>query len=181
MSLERDLQLWQQTGNSTHARNIANHLVTVLDQGKYEGIDKLNDVTVGYGSGAEIKSGLLWAVIETHEAKNKVLHEEVNRLKAELERHQKALHPQLSGNVEPLNSLIQQLEAKAVEGFVDHLIGALECGFVDEGPISMAELYQCMRNHAKDSYGQDIAPLAEKWGKEVAELCAIGMKEGEKA
>lgn len=73
MSLERDLQLWQQTGNSTHARNIANHLVTVLDQGKYENIDKLNDVTVGHGSGAEIKSGLLWAVIDSHEAKNQAL------------------------------------------------------------------------------------------------------------
>jgi len=73
MSLERDLQLWQQTGNSTHARNIANHLVTVLDQSKYESIDKLKDITVGHGSGAEIKSGLLWAVIESHEAKNQAL------------------------------------------------------------------------------------------------------------
>lgn len=82
MSLERDLQLWQQTGNSAHARNIANYLANVLDQSKYQRIEKLNDVTVGHGSGAPIKSGLLWAVIDNHEAKNQVLHTEITRLKS---------------------------------------------------------------------------------------------------
>ena len=89
MSLERDLQLWQQTGNSTHARNIANHLVNVLDQSKYQRIEKLNDVTVGHGSGAPIKSGCtgeakgaLEAMIANHEAECKEIHRQ-NAIMAE--------------------------------------------------------------------------------------------------
>ncbi len=84
MSLERDLQLWQQTGNSTHARNIANQLVKVMDASEYKSIKKLEDVTVGHGSGADIKSGLLWAVIDLVEAKNRLLHDENIQLKAQL-------------------------------------------------------------------------------------------------
>lgn len=181
MTLERDLTLWQQTGNSTHARNIANHLVTVLDQSKYQSIEKIKDVTVGHGSGAPIKSGLLWAVIDNTKAKNEALHEENEQLKAEVERQKASFNSLAAGKVYGLLGHIEKGAADGIEEFVNTMIGALESGFVEEGPITLAEIYLFMQCHIKDNYGRDVEPLASKRGKEVAELCAIGIKEGEEA
>lgn len=72
-TIQSELALFAETGNSTHARWVANELIKVLGDSKLNTIDQLQDVTVGHGSGAEVKSGLLWAVVALNEAKNSVL------------------------------------------------------------------------------------------------------------
>lgn len=71
-----------------------------------------------------------------------------------------------------------EIKAEAVEQFVNTMIGALESGFVEEGPVTLAEIYLFMRSHAKDNYGHKSRSLTEAWGEDVADLCAIGINKG---
>lgn len=159
MNLAEEIAKWQQTGNHAHATDILYHLAKVFSTPSYESIKRIHDADVGHGSGAPLKSGLLWAVIDSHEAKNRALHEENEQLKAEL----------------------KTSSVDAIENFVNTMIGALESGFVEEGPITLAEIYLFMRCHIKDNYGCEVEPLDKKWGKEIAELCSIGIEKAEPA
>ena len=85
MNLAEEIAKWQKTGNQAHATDILYHLAKVLADSKYKNIERINDVTVGHGSGAPIKSGLLWTVIDSHEAKNRLLHQQIEELSKQLE------------------------------------------------------------------------------------------------
>lgn len=80
MNLAEEIAQWQKTGNQAHATDILYKLAKVLDSSKRSSIERIQDVTVGSGSGAEIKSGLLWSVIDVLEAKNSFLHQRVKEL-----------------------------------------------------------------------------------------------------
>ena len=85
MNVAEEIAKWQQTGNPSHATDILHQLSKVLVDSKYQNIERDHDVTVGKGSGGEIKSGLLWAVIDSHEAKNRLLHQQIDELLKQLE------------------------------------------------------------------------------------------------
>lgn len=72
-TMQSELEQFKKTGNSTHARWIANELIKAQADSKFANIEKQLDVTVGHASGGDIKSGLLWAVIDHVEAKNHLL------------------------------------------------------------------------------------------------------------
>lgn len=84
MNLAEEIAQWQQTGNPAHATDILYRLAKVLDSSKRCSIERINDADVGHGSGGEIKSGLLWAVIDSHEAKNRALNEQVAELQRQI-------------------------------------------------------------------------------------------------
>lgn len=85
MNVAEEIAKWQQTGNHAHATDILYHLAKVFSTPSYESIKRIHDADVGHGSGAPLKSGLLWAVIDSHEAKNRALHEQVDALQKQLE------------------------------------------------------------------------------------------------
>lgn len=72
-TMQTELELFKKTGNSTHARWIANELLKAIDGSGFKNIEKQLDVTVGHASGGDIKSGLLWAVVDLVEAKKALL------------------------------------------------------------------------------------------------------------
>jgi hypothetical protein len=80
LTIQSELELFKKTDNSTHARWVANELIKVIGDSKLNTIDQLHDVTVGHGSGGEVKSGLLWAVVALNEAKCKALIDQNNKL-----------------------------------------------------------------------------------------------------
>jgi hypothetical protein len=82
-TIQSELELFKKTGNSTHARWIANELIKVIGDSKLNTIDQLHDVTVGHGSGGEVKSGLLWAVVALNESKCRVMVKELEKEKAQ--------------------------------------------------------------------------------------------------
>ncbi|RDL44324.1 hypothetical protein DN730_07925 [Marinomonas piezotolerans] len=84
MNLAEEIARWKQTGNHAHATEILHQLSKVLASTNYPTIERKHDVTVGHGSGSEIKSGLLWAVIDSHEARNRVLREKFDLLQERL-------------------------------------------------------------------------------------------------
>lgn len=71
--MQSQLELFKKTGNSAYARWVANELINAQADSKFASIEKQLDVTVGHASGGDIKSGLLWAVIDFVEAKNHLL------------------------------------------------------------------------------------------------------------
>lgn len=73
LTMQSELEQFKKTGNSTHARWVANELLKAQADSKFENIEKQLDVTVGRTSGGDIKSGLLWAVLDLVEAKNRML------------------------------------------------------------------------------------------------------------
>lgn len=72
-TIQTELELFKKTGNSTHARWVANELLKAQAESKFADIEKQLDVTVGHASGGDIKSGLLWAALDLVEAKNRLL------------------------------------------------------------------------------------------------------------
>lgn len=72
-TIQSELEQFKKTGNSTHARWVANELLKAQADSKFTNIEKQLDVTVGRTSGGDIKSGLLWAVLDLVEAKNRML------------------------------------------------------------------------------------------------------------
>lgn len=62
-------------------------------------------------------------------------------------------------------------EARSVESFVNSMIGAFESGFVNSNNLTLATIYQVMRNHCKDEYDTEIAPLVNVWGETTAREC----------
>lgn len=85
MNVAEEIEKWQQTGNHAHATDILYQLSKVLADSKYQNIERDHDMTVGRNRGGEIKSGLLWAVIDSHEAKNRLLHQQIDGLLKQLE------------------------------------------------------------------------------------------------
>ncbi|WP_067097839.1 hypothetical protein [Marinomonas atlantica] len=81
MNLAEEIAQWQQTGNPAHATDILYRLAKVLDSSKRSSIERIQDVTVGHGSGADIESGILWVVVYSHSA----LYEQVAELQRQLE------------------------------------------------------------------------------------------------
>jgi hypothetical protein len=82
-TIQSELELFKKTGNSTHARWIANELAKVLSESNLNNIEQLHEVTVGHGSGAAVKSGLLWAVVALNEAKCRLMIKELEKEKAQ--------------------------------------------------------------------------------------------------
>lgn len=72
-TMQSELELFKKTGNSAHARWVANELLKAQADSKFANIDRQLEITVGRASGGDIKSGLLWAVIDLVEAKNHLL------------------------------------------------------------------------------------------------------------
>lgn len=65
-----------------------------------------------------------------------------------------------------------QGEAEAVQHFVNSMIDAFECGFIDSNTLTLATIYQVMRNHCKDGFGIEVEPLVVAWGETTARECA---------
>jgi len=84
LTIQSELTLFKQTGNSTHARWIASELSKVLDESNLNNIKQLHEVTVGHASNGDVKSGLLWSVVVLHEAKNRLLSRELEVIKSKL-------------------------------------------------------------------------------------------------
>jgi hypothetical protein len=79
-TIQSELEFFKKTGNSANARWVANELLKAQTDSKFANINKQLDVTVGHASGGDIKSGLLWAVVDLVEAKYKVLLNQHNEL-----------------------------------------------------------------------------------------------------
>jgi len=67
----------------------------------------------------------------------------------------------------------QDIAVKAIQEFVDSMIGARESGFEETSNLSLADIHSYSRFYIKQHYGVESATLAEKWGAEVAELCKL--------
>lgn len=63
-TIQSELALFEKTGNSAHARWVAVELSKIIGESGLKSADQLHDVTVGRASGGDIKSGLLWGVVE---------------------------------------------------------------------------------------------------------------------
>ncbi|WP_111639940.1 hypothetical protein [Marinomonas shanghaiensis] len=83
LNIQKELKQFKKTGNSTHARWIANELLKAQADSKFASIEKQLDVTVGHASGGDIKSGLLWAVLDLVEAKNRKLIDQLEKRSGE--------------------------------------------------------------------------------------------------
>ena len=88
-TIQTELKLFKHTCDSTHARWIASELNKVLDGNNLKNIDQLHEVTVGRTSNGDVKSGLLWAVVNLLEAKNKMLLSKLDEIKAKHEKEKK--------------------------------------------------------------------------------------------
>ena len=64
-------------------------------------------------------------------------------------------------------------KADAVMGFVNHMIGALDAGYIDDNCPSLATVYRSAQHFCKDKYGVENVALDKLWGKEVADLCKV--------
>lgn len=80
-TIQSELELFKKTGNSTHARWVANELIKAQADSKFANIEKQLDVTVGHASGGDIKSGLLWAVLDLATAGERKLRDELEKRK----------------------------------------------------------------------------------------------------
>lgn len=60
--------------------------------------------------------------------------------------------------------------AAAIMNFVDTLIGARLSGFVDTSTPTLAQIYQCARNHVMDNYGVHTSLLSDIVSSEDLEL-----------
>jgi hypothetical protein len=81
-TIQTELELFKKTGNSAHARWIANELINVQADSKFANIEKQLEVTVGHASGGDIKSGLLWAVLDLATAGERKLRDELEKERA---------------------------------------------------------------------------------------------------
>lgn len=78
-TIQSELELFKKTGNSAHARWVANELINAQADSKFANIEKQLDVTVGNASGGDIKSGLLWAVLDLATAGERKLRDELEK------------------------------------------------------------------------------------------------------
>ncbi|QUX96581.1 hypothetical protein C0J08_14755 [Marinomonas sp. CT5] len=81
-TIQSELELFKKTGNSTHARWVANELINAQADSKFASIEKQLDVTVGHASGGDIKSSLLWAVLDLATAGERKLRDELEKERA---------------------------------------------------------------------------------------------------
>lgn len=65
----------------------------------------------------------------------------------------------------------QDIAAKAIQDFVDSMIGARESGFEETSNLTLADVYAYSRFYIQLHYGVESPALSEKWGSDVAELC----------
>ena len=101
-TIQSELDQFIKTGNSSHARWVANELIKILDESHLKSIQQNHDVTVGWASNGDIKSALLWASLSLSEAKNKLLTQELNEEKKEANIMREALQEiRMRGRREP--------------------------------------------------------------------------------
>lgn len=82
-TMQSELELFKKTGNSAYARWIANELLKTQADSKFANIEKQLEVTVGHASGGDIKSGLLWAVLDLATAGERKLRDELEKRSGE--------------------------------------------------------------------------------------------------
>tara|TARA_R110001606_G_scaffold71219_1_gene162948 strand:+ start:28508 stop:28894 length:387 start_codon:yes stop_codon:yes gene_type:complete len=82
-TIQTELEQFRKTGNSAHARWVANELIKAQADSKFANIEKQLDVTVGHASGGDIKSGLLWAVLDLATAGERKLRDELEKRSGE--------------------------------------------------------------------------------------------------
>lgn len=69
--------------------------------------------------------------------------------------------------------ITDRVKSSVVQDFVNTMIGAFETGFVDSNTLTLATIYQVMRNHCKDEFGVEVPTLDVAWGENTARECDI--------
>lgn len=112
-TIQSELELFKKTGNSTHARWVANELLKAQADSKFANIEKQLEVTVGHASGGDIKSGLLWAVLDLATAGERKLRDELEKERAR--NHQ--LNIRLKGVAREITRSDFEIKAEAVRDY----------------------------------------------------------------
>ena len=72
------------------------------------------------------------------------------------------------------NEELNKVKSDAVMNFVNTIIAAYECGFIESHESNISDVYQCAAQHVKLNYKLEVKSLVDEWGDELAEILKHG-------